>query len=55
MSIINLRNIEPTKGDKNFEEILRMERKLLFYALELERARADQQAAVSFLDYLMGK
>jgi len=38
----------------NFEEILRMERKLLFYALELERARADRQAAISFMDYLSG-
>jgi cobalt-zinc-cadmium efflux system outer membrane protein len=38
----------------DFEEVLRMERKLLFYALELERARADRQAAISFMDYLRG-
>lgn len=52
---INLLEVEYATADKNFEEVLRMERKLLFYALELERARADKQAAVSFLDYLMGK
>jgi len=38
-----------------FEEILRMERKLLDYRLEFEKARADKQAAIAFLDYLMGK
>jgi outer membrane protein TolC len=37
------------------EEILRMERKLLAYKLELEKARADKQVAIAFLDYLMGK
>lgn len=42
-------------GNKNFEEILRMERKFLRYNLELEKARADKQAAVSFITYLMGK
>jgi outer membrane protein TolC len=52
---INLLEVEYATADKNFEEVLRMERKLLFYALELERALTDKQAAVSFLDYLMGK
>ena len=42
-------------GNKNFEEILRMDRKLLKYNLELEKARADKQAAISFITYLMGK
>jgi cobalt-zinc-cadmium efflux system outer membrane protein len=51
---INLLEMEYATANKNFEEILRMERKQLFYALELERARADKQAAVSFIDYLMG-
>ena len=40
---------------KNFEEILRMERKVLKFNLELEKARADKQAAISFINYLMGK
>lgn len=52
---VNLLEVEYTTAYKNFEEVLRMERKQLFYSLELERARADKQAAVSFLDYLMGK
>ncbi len=44
-----------TTDSKNFEEILRMDRNLLRYKLELEKARADKQAALSFIDYLMGK
>jgi len=42
-------------GNKNFEEILRMERKVLKYNLQLEKAKADKQAAISFISYLMGK
>ncbi|TAJ11295.1 TolC family protein [Marinilabiliaceae bacterium JC017] len=42
-------------GKTGFEEILRMERKLLKYYLELEKAKADKQAAISFITYLMGK
>lgn len=42
-------------GNDSFEEILRMERKLLIYGLELERARSDKQAAISFINYIMGK
>jgi len=41
-------------GNKNFEEILRMERKVLKYNLQLEIAKADKQAAISFISYLMG-
>ncbi len=52
---IDLLEVEYATADQNFEEVLRMERHQLFYALELERAKADKQAAVSFLDYLMGK
>lgn len=40
---------------KNFEEILRMERQVLMHSLELERARTDFNAAVAFVEYLMGK
>ncbi len=39
----------------NFEEVLRMERQLLKYRLELEKARSDKNAAVAFINYLMGK
>lgn len=52
---INLLETEYETGNTNFEEILRMERKILKYNLELEKARADKQAAISFINYLMGK
>ena len=42
-------------GNKNFEEVLRMERKVLKFNLELEKARADKQAAIAFINYLIGK
>jgi outer membrane protein TolC len=51
---IQLLEMEYATDNTSFEEILRMERKQLFYALELERARADKQAAVSYINYLMG-
>ena len=51
---IQLLEMEYATANKNFEEILRMERKQLFYSLELERSRSDKQAAISFIDYLMG-
>lgn len=52
---LRLLETEYTTGNKNFEEILRMERRLLKYGLELEKARSDKQAEISFLNYLMGK
>ncbi|NQU85489.1 MAG: TolC family protein [Mariniphaga sp.] len=45
---------EYATSSKNFEELLRMERLLLKYALELEKAKTDKQAAISFITYLMG-
>lgn len=39
----------------DFEEILRMERKLLSYAMEYQKATADKEAAIAFLQYLQGK
>jgi len=39
----------------DFEEVLRMERKLLKYALELDKARADKNASTAFVNYLTGK
>ncbi len=44
-----------TTSNANFEEVLRMERKLLKYQLELEKARADKNAAYAFILYLTGK
>lgn len=40
---------------KDFEEILRMDRQLLRYELELEKARADQNTFVAYINYLTGK
>ena len=51
---IQLLEVEYATANTNFEEILRMERKQLFYALQLEKARADKLAAFSFIEYLMG-
>jgi outer membrane protein TolC len=51
---LKLLETEYSTGNKYFEEILRMERKLLNYGLELEKARSDKQAAISFIHYLMG-
>ena len=52
---INILETEYSTYNVNFEEILRMERMLLRYRLGLEKARADRQAAVSYISYLMGK
>ena len=51
---LKLLETEYSASNKNFEEILRMERRLLKYELELEKARTDKQAALSFISYLMG-
>ncbi len=40
---------------KNFEEILRMERQLLKYRLDLQRALTDKNTAIAYIQYLMGK
>lgn len=52
---LTLLETEYTTGSTNFEEILRMERMWLEYGVELEKARTDKQAAISFINYLMGK
>lgn len=52
---INILEVEYATNSRDFEEILRMERLVLKYALEIEKARADNEAAISFINYLMGK
>ncbi|MFV0521163.1 MAG: TolC family protein [Mangrovibacterium sp.] len=52
---IKILEADYTTGNKNFEEILRMERKVLKYNLEKEKAVADKQSSISFLNYLMGR
>ena len=52
---IKLLEHEYANNGKNFEEVLRMDKSVLKYSLELEKARADKQAAIAFVDYLMGR
>ena len=52
---ISILEIEYSASGGNFEEVLRMEKRMLKYALELEKARGDKQAAIGFIHYLMGK
>ncbi|MFB6341881.1 TolC family protein [Saccharicrinis sp. FJH62] len=51
---LSLLETDYATGNRNFEEILRMERKVLTYNLELEKAKTDKQASISFFNYLMG-
>ncbi len=44
-----------TTGKMNFEEILRLEQKLLKYSLELQKAKVDKASSVAFINYLKGK
>lgn len=46
---------EYTTANRDFEEIIRMERKLLKFHLQKEQAIVDKQAAIAFIMYLMGK
>jgi outer membrane protein TolC len=41
--------------NKDFDEVLRMERLLLKYQLEEEKALIDKNIAIAFTDYLLGK
>lgn len=52
---LDLLEIDFAANRSPFEEILRMERKLLAYSLQLEKARTDKWVAISYINYLMGK
>ncbi len=52
---LSILQTEYETSGKNFEEVLRMERQLLKYKLELEKARADKGAAIAYIEFLMGK
>ncbi len=41
--------------NRNFEEVLRMQRKVLTYDLELEKARTDRNTVLVFARYLTGR
>ena len=52
---LGLLQTEFATGEADFEEVLRMERKLLAYQLELEKAHIDNNNAVYNINYLTGK
>ena len=52
---LDLLEIEFSANKAPFEEILRMDRKLLGYSLQLEKSKVDKNVAISFINYLMGK
>ncbi len=52
---LNILLISYSADGENFEEVLRMERKVLKYSLEIDKARADKNATVAFINYLTGK
>nr|WP_319399067.1 TolC family protein [uncultured Carboxylicivirga sp.] len=57
LSSKSLRIIETEYANQNsnFEEMLRMQKRMLKYQLELEKARTDKLASIAFIYYLMGK
>jgi len=52
---LNLLVSEYSTNGSDFEELLRMDRQLLKYELELEKARADRNTTVAYINYLTGK
>jgi len=52
---LSILEVDYATDGKNFEDILRMTNKQLKYALELEKARADKQAAIAYVDSLLGR
>jgi outer membrane protein TolC len=54
MQAMQILQTDYATNNKDFEEVLRMEKRVLKYALELEKARADNNASVAFITYLMG-
>jgi outer membrane protein TolC len=52
---ISILETEYATNGRNFEEILRMEKRLLTYSLELEKAYSDKQASIAFINYLIGE
>lgn len=45
---------EYATNGSDFEEVLRMQRRVLKYELALDRARSDKNVAMAFIDYLLG-
>ena len=55
MQAINMLQLAYETDGKNFEELLHMERQLINFNLEHEKAKADKNVAMAFINYLMGK
>nr|WP_321409251.1 TolC family protein [uncultured Carboxylicivirga sp.] len=57
LSSKSLRIIETEYANQNsnFEEMLRMQKRMLKYQLELEKAITDKLASIAFINYLIGK
>jgi len=53
--VLNLLIVAYSTNSKDFEEVLRIERQLLKYELEYQKAITDKNAAVAFLNYLIGQ
>tara|TARA_R110002033_G_scaffold155892_2_gene192148 strand:+ start:3807 stop:5048 length:1242 start_codon:yes stop_codon:yes gene_type:complete len=53
--VLDLLIITYSTNSKDFEEVLRIERDLLRYELEYEKALADKNASIAFMNYLIGK
>ncbi len=52
---LHLLMAEYTSAETNLYDVIEMDRTLLQYALELEKARADRNVSVAYVNFLMGK
>ncbi len=46
---------EYSLDSRDFQEVIFMQRRILKYGLEVEKARSDKEAAVAFIQFLIGK
>jgi outer membrane protein TolC len=53
--VLDVLMISYSTDSKDFEEVLRIERQLLKYELEYQKALTDKNAAIAFINYLAGK
>jgi len=53
--VLDVLNISYSTNAKDFEEVLRIERQLLKYELAYQQALIDKNAAIAFMQYLIGK
>ncbi len=52
--VLDLLIVAYSTNSKDFEEVLRIERQLLKYELEYEKALTDKNASIAFMNYLLG-